>query len=773
MKDFNDRVAAWLVANRKWLMVASFAVLAVLGYGGKNLYFESDYKIFFKPNNPQLKAYERIQDTFSKDDGMTFIIAPDDGDVFTNDTLQLVEELTEFGWQMPTSSRVDSLTNYQHTYAEGDDLIVVDLIDDAATATPEQRAEARRIALAEPILKNNMVAAKGDVTAVQVTFEMSDNRLDYESETVALVKLSREKREEMEAKYPGHTIYLMGVLIVNTAFNENSIEDMGTLIPAMYVLILVLLLLFFRSWASVLVTLTIVGISTIAAEGAAGWLGIPLNQVNISAPVVIMMLAVCDSVHLLILYLRNLGRGFDKAEAMTKTLSVNMQPVFLTSFTTAIGFLSLNFADSPPIAEMGNVCALGVITAWLFTLTVLPGMMMALPAKGRKDNTSEGGNEGGLQKLAGSIIGHPVKFLIGSVSVALVLIAGMPRNELNDNTIQYFHEGVPFRTAADFMQQNLTGFDNIMYELSCGEANCVNDPEFLAKVDEFADWYDARHETTHVDVFTRTMKRLNRVMNNDDPAFYKIPESRDLAAQYHLLYEFSLPFGLDLGNQMSFDKSALRLNARIADQSAQQIIDLEAAAQEWFDANAPELKTDGSSISLMFAHIGQRTIYSMLSGTTLAILLISGTLIMALRSFKFGILSLIPNAFPAAMAFGIWGYTMGYINMSIAAVFSITLGIVVDDTVHFLSKYLRARRVAGKTTEESIRYAFDTVGAALMVTSVALAAGFAILGLSDFDVNSAMGNMVAMTIMLAVIFDLLFLPALLMLVDRKKPQAAA
>jgi predicted RND superfamily exporter protein len=773
MKDFNDRVAAWLVANRKWLMVASFAVLAVLGYGGKNLYFESDYKIFFKPDNPQLKAYERIQETFSKDDGMTFIIAPDDGDVFTNDTLRLVEELTEFGWQMPTSSRVDSLTNYQHTYAEGDDLIVVDLVDDAATATLEQRQEARSIALAEPILRNNMVAAKGDVTAVQVTFEMSDNRLDYESETVELVKMSREKRDEMEAKYPGHTIYLMGVLIVNTAFNENSIEDMGTLIPAMYLLTLVLLLLFFRSWASVLVTLTIVGISTLAAEGAAGWLGIPLNQVNISAPVVIMTLAVCDSVHLLILYLRNLGRGFDKAEAMTKTLSVNMQPVFLTSFTTAIGFVSLNFADSPPIAEMGNVCALGVIAAWIFTLTVLPGMMMALPAKGRKDNTSEGGNEGGLQKLAGSIIGHPVKFLIGSVSVALVLIAGMPRNELNDNTIQYFHKGVPFRTAADFMQENLTGFDNIMYELSCGQANCVNDPEFLAKVDEFADWYDARPETTHIDVFTRTMKRLNRVMNNDDPAFYKIPESRDLAAQYHLLYEFSLPFGLDLGNQMSFDKSALRLNARIADQSAQEIIDLEAAAQEWFDTHAPELKSDGSSISLMFAHIGQRTIYSMLSGTALAILLISATLILALRSFKFGLLSLIPNAFPAAMAFGIWGYTMGYINMSIAAVFSITLGIVVDDTVHFLSKYLRARRVAGKTTEESIRYAFDTVGAALMVTSIALAAGFAILGLSDFDVNSAMGNMVAMTIMLAVVFDLLFLPALLMLVDRKKTAPAA
>lgn len=766
MKDFNDNVAAWLVVNRKILLVCSLLVLAVLGYGGKNLYFESDYKIFFKDDNPQLTSYERLQETFAKDDGMTFVVAPDDGDVFTTDTLTLIEELTSYAWQMPHSSRVDSLTNYQHTYAEGDDLIVVDLVDDAATATPAQREEARRVALAEPILKNNMVSASGHVTAVQVTFEMSDNRLVYEGETVELVALSREKRDELEAKYPGHTIYLMGVLIVNTAFNENAIKDMSTLIPAMYLLILVLLLIFFRSWASVLTTMTIVGMSTLAAEGAGGWLGIPINQVNVSAPVVIMTLAVCDSVHLLILYLRNLGRGQDKVAAMTNTLSVNMQPVFLTSFTTAIGFLSLNFSDSPPIAEMGNVCALGVIAAWLFTLTTLPGLMMALRAKGRQDEEKINENSA-LQKVAGAVISHPTKFLLGSLGVAAVLISGMPRNELNDNTIQYFHEGVPFRTAADFMQQNLTGFDNIMYELRCGESNCVNDPEFLAKVDAFANWYEARHETTHVDVFTRTIKRLNQVMNGDDPAYYRIPESRDLAAQYHLLYEFSLPFGLDLGNQMSFDKSALRLNVRIKDQSAQQIIDLEAAAQEWFDINAPELKTDGSSVSLMFAHIGQSSIYSMLTGSVIAILLISGTLIFALGSFKFGFLSLIPNAFPAAMAFGIWGYTMGYINMAIAAVFSITLGIVVDDTVHFLSKYLRARRQDGKSTEDAIRYAFDTVGAALMVTSVALAAGFAVLGQSDFDVNSSMGNMVAMTIMLAVVFDLLFLPALLMKVDKK------
>lgn len=763
MADVNSRIAGWLVNNRKWLMVASFALLAALAYGGKNLYFESDYKIFFKDDNPQLVTYQRLQAAFVKDDGMTFLVAPDDKDVFSTDTLQLIEELTEYGWGMPFSSRVDSLTNYQHTYSEGDDLIVIDLIEDASTATVEERENARAVALAEPLLVRNMVSDQSHVSAVTVSLDMPDDRREYDAKTVEIVAMSRIKRDELEAKYPGHKIHLMGVLIVNTAFNENAVEDMSTLVPVMYGLIVLLLLLFFRSWAAVLTTMTIVGVSTLAAEGAAGWLQLPLNQINVSAPVVIMTLAVCDAVHLLILYLRNLGQGMSREEAMKSTLSVNMQPVFLTSLTTAIGFLSLNFSDSPPISELGNICAIGVMAAWLFTLTVLPAMMMSLPAKGRLDS-----NKGvSLNGLANLIIRYPTRFLIGTLVVAAVLISGTPRNELNDNTIKYFHEGVPFRDAADFMQNNLTGFDELLYELNCGQSNCVNDPDYLAKVDAFADWYEARPETSHVDVFSRTIKRLNRVMNSDDPAFYRIPESQDLAAQYHLLFELSLPFGLDLGNQMNFDKSALRLRARIKDQSAQQIIDLEAAAQQWFDANAPELKTDGSSVSLMFAHIGQRNINSMMTGSIVAILLISGALLIALRSVRFGLVSLIPNAFPAAMAFGIWGYTMGYINLAVAMVFSITLGIVVDDTVHFLSKYLRARRTEGKSVEDAIRYAFDTVGAALMVTSLALAAGFGVLGLSDFDVNSSMGKMVAMTIMLAVIFDLLFLPALLMKLDKK------
>ena len=183
-----------------------------------------------------------------------------------------------------------------------------------------------------------------------------------------------------------------------------------------------------------------------------------------------------------------------------------------------------------------------------------------------------------------------------------------------------------------------------------------------------------------------------------------------------------------------------------------------------------------SSATVMFAHISKRNIESMLGGTTLALILISGVLILALRSLKIGVISLLPNLAPAVLAFGVWGILVGQVNLALSSVIAMTLGIVVDDTVHFLSKYLRARREQGLNAEDAVRYAFSSVGRALIVTTIILVIGFSILSLSSFDLNGSMGRMTAMTIAFALIADLTVLPALLMTVDtrnRSRPAPAS
>jgi hypothetical protein len=240
-----------------------------------------------------------------------------------------------------------------------------------------------------------------------------------------------------------------------------------------------------------------------------------------------------------------------------------------------------------------------------------------------------------------------------------------------------------------------------------------------------------------------------------------------LAAQYLLLYEMSLPYGLDLNNQIDVAKSSTRFVVTMANQTSMGLKRMEAKAQDWLGANAADLATPGSGLSMIFANLSERNIQSMLGGSILALVLISFILIVALRSLRIGLISLVPNLFPVAMAFGLWGFTVQEVGLAIATVVAMTLGIVVDDTVHFLSKYLRARREHGMDAEAAVRYAFNTVGTALVVTTVVLVLGFLVLGTSGYRPSSHIGWLSSITLVFALAADFLFLPPLLILLDRR------
>ena len=360
----------------------------------------------------------------------------------------------------------------------------------------------------------------------------------------------------------------------------------------------------------------------------------------------------------------------------------------------------------------------------------------------------------------------------GTGTIIVVLVSFVPRNELNDVFVHYFDERVQFRIDSDFVDNHLGGLYRIDYSLSAGESGGINNPEFLKSVKHFSAWWRSQPETVHVNTFTDFMQRLNKNMHGDDPAWHRLPDNRELAAQYLLLYEMSLPYGLDLNNQINIDKSATRLSISIKTMSTKEVLALEQRASQWLRANEPRLAgAAGSGTTIMFAHIGKRNIVSMLKGTTLALILISLVLIVALKSVKIGLISLLPNLVPAAMGFGLWGLLVGEVGLALSVVTGMTLGIVVDDTVHFLSKYLRARREHGLGTQDSVRYAFNSVGKALWVTSVVLIVGFLILSFSAFKLNAGMGLLTAIVIAFALMADFLFLPPLLMRLEKNNEQA--
>jgi len=751
-----------LLLYRWWVIVLTLLLVSLAGSGIRNLQFNDDTRVWFGKDNPQLLAFEELEHTYTKSDNVYIAVEPKNGDVFTQTTLAAIEDITRRGWQVPHSNRVDSITNFQYTHADNDLFIVNDLVENAFSLTKDDLGRIRRIALSEPSLVDRLLSPNGDVAAININILRPAKSTD---ELARISTYSEKMVVELRQLYPGINFYLSGGIIFDDAFVDATRGDINALIPVMLILMVLISTILLRSVFGAIVIFLVISLSTVVAMGLAGYFGIYLNPASGTAPVVILTLAIADSIHILITMFNKIRHGDTRHDAIIYSMTKNLRPVFITSTTTVIGFLTMNFSDAPPFHDLGNIVALGVTAAFILSVTFLPAMMSVLPLGNVKDH---GIDNLTYQYFANVIFANKRPILWSTLGAGIICSTGIAQIELDDNFIQYLDERFDVRRASDFIQDRLTGFDYIDYSLKAGESDGINSPDYLATLESFAQWYRQQPGVVHVNTFTDIVKQLNKNMHNDEPDQYRLPTRQDLSAQYLLLYEMSLPYGLDLNNRINVDKSATRFSVILKYRSSKQLRETDERARQWLKANAPPaMFTHGSGLSIMFAHISKRNIDSMLLASLLALLLISLSLMIAFRSFKIGLISLAPNILPAFMMFGIWGIVVGQVGLAAAVVVTLTLGIVVDDTVHFLSNYLHARRFHKMDAYNGVRYALSSVGTALWSTTVILVVGFSVLIFSGYKVNSEMGLLTMITISLALILDFVFLPVLLILTDNK------
>ncbi|HCG5905179.1 TPA: MMPL family transporter [Vibrio parahaemolyticus] len=744
------------------VLLATIFLIIVATIGGKNLYFRGDYDIFFDGTNKQLLAFDEIQTTFAKTDNLAIVIAPEDGDIFTPQTLSLIQKITVDAWQVPYSSRVDSIANYQHTEAFDDDLLVEDLLYSEYELTPERISKVKSIALSEPVLKSALVSEKGDVTVVNITVQLPE--MDKTAEVEEVVSSINAMIDRYQRAYPDVTFHKAGIIAMNHAFMTAAQDDSSTLVPTMLVVILVFLTIMLRSILSVIATLIVIIGSVMATMGISGWAGMFLSTATVNVPTLIMTLAVADCVHVIATMRQSMKNGFTKAQSIERSIALNFVPILITSVTTAIGFLMMNMSDSPVLRDFGNLSALGVMVACFLSVTLLPALLKLLPIHVKMETSQD--QKHVMDHLGDFVVSQRRALLPLSVAVIVVCASLIPLNKVNDESVEYFGQRNEFRQAADFMEERISGMTNISIAIKTNESQGIAAPDFLNTIGEFSSWLRDQPETDHVATLADVYKRLNKNMHGDNEAYYSLPQERELAAQYLLLYEMSLPYGLDLNNQINVDKSSIKMVLTVANLGSVELVDLENRIYQWFAEHTPQYQVVASSPSLMFAHIGETNMASMLSTLPITLVLISALLIFALRSVRLGLISLMPNIAPAVIGFGLWALISGEINLGLSVVVTLTLGIVVDDAVHFLSKYQRARR-EGQTAEQAVRYAFHTVGRALWITTVVLVAGFSVLAMSSFRLNADMGQLSAIVIFIALVVDFLFLPTLLMLFDKK------
>ena len=768
-----DRLGHWLarlvVGRPRTVIAVSLALMATLGFGLRWAQFSTDYRLFFSQEDPGLMAFQRLERAFTKTDNVLFVVHAAQGSLYDREPLAAVQALTAAGWKLPHATRVDSLTNYQHATATGDDIRVGALVPmDAGHLSDAELAGIRDVATHEPLLFGSLVSRDGRTAAVNVTIRLPGSD---PAEVAKVADAARALVTSVGQRFPTLDIRPSGMVFVNDAFMQASVVDMGRMIPLMCVVMLLGMLFIVKSKPATAALATCIAASAAGSMAVAGWLGYPLTPTSVAAPIIVLTVAIADGVHIVLSVMGGLRAGRERANAVAHAIEHHLEAVTYTWLTTIVGFLCLNYSDAPPVRHLANMTSVGVTVAYLLSITFLPALLVVLPVRAPKTAL-----RGGLHIptwLPNAVIRwrKPILGLTAVVTIATAVMA--MRLETNDLFIQYFSPQLQFRKDADFTMKHLSGLYRVEFLLDAGAPAGVTEPRYLHDVERFTAWLRTQSEVDHVYSVTDIVRRVHQVASGGAVADYMIPNDKRMISEDLLLYEMNLPAGLDLTDRISVDKSSTRLSITIKDLSTRQLNAFVARTESWLQHHAPKpMWARATGPVVIFSQMSERNAKNMVQADFLSLGIILLCMVVLLRSWSLGIVSVILNVVPIVMGYGIWWLVVGDMNIVATIAASISLGIIVDDTIHFLTKFRQLRKEGG-TAEAAIKETMIEAGPAMMATGLILCMGFGVLTLSSFQMTSHLGWLSLIIIAIAPLTDLFLTPALVMFRERSQSRRSS
>ena len=745
-----------------WLW-ALIAAVCLSGLGKLSL--SSDLRINFGPQNPQLAAYDLQRQNYASGEYTLIGIRPRETTargVLSLPGLQLIAQVTEQAWQLPGVTRVESLSNYPRISATQDGLSVAELLEHPPSAANDLDELAAQI-MDEPALVGRLIAPDQSIAGILLTTHFAEDDAQATNRHMQAVQALS---EAISKSHPQFAVHIVGTNAVSHAFAQAAVKDTSTLVPLMYGMFLLLILGLTGSLSFTLLMLAIMLLSSLLTLGLAGHVGMVLTAASLAAPHIITTLAIADGIHVMSSASASDNKRLGAA-ALAKALQLNMPALVLTTATTMIGFLLANFADSPPLRDLGNLTATGAFIALALSTSLLPAALILLRTP--TPHRSQTRLQSACNALTRLQLRHPKALIATTGSLALATSAMLITNVADDDFTRYFAPQVSYRADAEAMDAHLTGLHTIEFSLPAPQG--VSDPAYLQALDDFRQWWDSgpyQHAVMHVSSISSLFTRMNRALHADDPAFLKLPQHADEAAQYLLLYQLSLPYGHDIENRITQAQDASRFVVFLHGLSSRQTRRIIASAEQWLAAHQPRYASSATSAAVMYAYIAQRNINAMLMQLPAAIALIALLFMIALRSIRLGALSVLALALPIGVCFGLWALLSGVVNFTMAVVSGAVIGVVADDTIHLLSAYRHARQKL--TPERAVEAAMRSVGPAVISTSLILVAGFGVLAQSLFLPNSGMAQLIMIAVTAALLINLLLVMPLAYLTDQ--PRAA-
>ncbi len=744
-----------LLAKRYILAFLTILGGAMVSSGIPDARVDGTFNSILSEDDPYRLEVEQVREDFPPSTSVVFAFMTPEGDVFNFEALNAMEDLDRRFTEIESAISIGSLINRRLSSVDAAEFDRDYLIPELSTLTEEDLDSIRQIALADEDLTKSMLSPQGDMALASIKYKVS---VDNQETRLRIANTVITLRDSLREQYPGVTIYILGGVLFELDSYNAQIKDARYLFPLVIAISIALLWFCLKSLPFSL-CLFAVAFGTIALTvGTVAWSGTSFNQISSIGPLVVFVIAMADGIHIVSIYMQGLHKSLTKIEAMRQSLALNIQPVSLATITTAMGFLSLNYCSSPGIYGFGNVVAVGVCWAFLVTMTLLPALVLLLPT--HKVPKPLGVN-GFITKVSELVVARGNQLFWGAVALIVFTMALLPLNKIDFNRFSFVDKDSDFHHVITALSEKIGNDQSLAYSVHSGEYYGITETAFLKQVDKFSVWLEEQPEVSFVTSYTDLLRSLNKSEHDNDEQWNVLPQDQLQIIDYLVSYQLIQEIEPNLAPIFNSDYSAIRLIIGTSNLSNGQLISLNDKIDRWIGNNInPQYKVLHGDNSILFERLDQSITRELLQGFSISFVLITLTLIIGLRSWRYGLLSIMPNLFPATIVFGFWGLWMGELSPYILMLFSISIGLVVDDSVHILSKYITARR-KGDGPEAAVQYSLEKAGPAITITTISLAIGTFVLILSNTFYYQNVALLLTPIIIVALFLDLLFLPPLL------------
>lgn len=773
------RLGLWMYGHRLIVLLCTLGLLSAGLFFAAQTRTDNSFDSFFDEDNPAYSAYITYQDEFGSDEVayILYNIPANEHGPFDLDVMQKISHLTEaLELEVPFVDEVTSLTNVEFITADEDFLEIHEL---GLDMPKNQLAllEHRDAMMAKPSYRGSIIdddATHGAII-LEMTITSSDSldKLMLDPEKGGQIdnlypQVSNQKIMEIlqRPEYDGIDFYRSGDVVMNTAYNE-IVSDDGTLLTLLaLVLVSIIALICFRMQLLGLVgPLTVALLGLVLTVGFMGLVGYKLGALFLITPILLIAIGVAQSVHLITEFNLMRSAGLSRQQAIKETMEHVAMPCLLAAFTTATGFLVMASSQLRALSELAIYLSAGVMLCFLSSITVMV-VFMSMGKEGQlKPANSTQPQAGILQRLLSQVVEinlkHPVAIVVMFSMLIATCIVGTSRLHVGFNFLDEFKPHTQFHRHTNYIQNIMGGMLNVVFIYDSKQPEGAKKRDILAHMDRLQSFADqspiVKKSYSAVDI----LKDVNQSFHADNPAYYKLPDENDLIAQYLLMYEIS--GGRELTDYFSgdFQRTTLELRVDITDSSyiKELIVDLEHYL-EANPASGADVRITG--IGLLWVKMADYISQSQLRGYALAFIIIALVLSLAFRSFKVGMLAMIPNLFPVLVVLGMLGWFGIHLDYFRLLLATIAIGIAVDDTVHITTR-LRKEFLLHRNYEKAISNSLLNVGRALVITTVILSLSFLVYLFSSMAVLSNFGILLSVTMVAALIGDLFLLPALVLL----------